>query len=387
MTTSILDTDLYKFTTSYAYMKFYPQARGIFKFHDRNNTIYTEEMVDKVTSRINHLSSLMLSDSECKYMKSACYYIPDYYFDWLKSFRFNPRDLSITYDGKSLSIETKLIPLYEATLYEVHILAIISEILSQEQGVIDFNDAIRRTKVKAKLAEGEGMKFSEFGTRRRASLNIQDMVVKVLSEFSPNTLTGTSNCYLAMKYGLTPMGTHPHEWFMFHGAMYGYEHANYMALENWINVYDGDLGIALSDTYTSDLFFKNFSKKHAKLFDGVRQDSGDPFQFIEKAINRYRELRINPLTKTIIFSDALTMEKAAEINRNCKGRIGCAFGIGTHLTNDFGLKPANIVMKLIQCQMNENQPLRNCIKLSDANGKHMGDPDEVALAEMLISRR
>ena len=112
-----------------------------------------------------------------------------------------------------------------------------------------------------------------------------------------------------------------------------------------------------------------------------------PFQFIEKAINRYRELRINPLTKTIIFSDALTMEKAAEINRNCKGRIGCAFGIGTHLTNDFGLKPANIVMKLIQCQMNENQPLRNCIKLSDANGKHMGNPDEVALAEMLISRR
>ncbi len=159
---------------------------------------------------------------------------------------------------------------------------------------------------------------------------------------------------------------------MFHGAMYGYEHANYMALENWINVYDGDLGIALSDTYTSDVFFKNFSKKHAKLYDGIRQDSGDPFRFIEKAINRYKELKVNPITKTIIFSDALTMDKAVEINNNCIGRIGCAFGIGTHLTNDCGLKPANIVMKLTECRMNSKQPSKHCVKLSDAEGKHMG---------------
>lgn len=189
-----------------------------------------------------------------------------------------------------------------------------------------------------------------------------------------------------MKYNLTPIGTHPHEWFMFHGAQYGYDNANYLALEDWAKVYDGDLGIALSDTYTSDVFFRNFSKKHAKLFDGIRQDSGDPFKFIEKAINRHNELKVDPLTKTIIFSDSLDMNKAAEIARNCRGRIKCAFGIGTNLTNDVNLIPANIVIKLTECQMNFKQPTRKCVKLSDSEGKHMGDPDEVALALMLINQ-
>lgn len=148
-------------------------------------------------------------------------------------------------------------------------------------------------------------------------------------------------------------------------------------LEDWVSVYDGDLGIALSDTYTSAVFFKNLSRKQAKLFDGVRQDSGDEFKFVTSAIARYKELGIDPTTKTIIFSNALTFEKALEVREYCRGRIRCAFGIGTNLTNDTGHKPSNIVMKLTSCQMNKNQPVFNCVKLSDDLGKHTGLEQEV----------
>lgn len=173
------------------------------------------------------------------------------------------------------------------------------------------------------------------------------------------------------------MGTHPHEWFMFHGAQFGYKHANYMALENWVNVYDGDLGIALSDTYTSGIFLSNLSRKQAKLFDGVRCDSGNEFDFTDKLVARYKELGIDSTTKTIVFSNALDFTKALDIQDYCKGKIRCSFGIGTNLTNDTGFTPSNIVMKLTQCKMNVNQEWRECIKLSDDAGKHTGSPEEV----------
>ena len=162
---------------------------------------------------------------------------------------------------------------------------------------------------KVNLSNTHQMPFSEFGTRRRFSFDVQKLVVEYLKGHA-QYCTGTSNCHLAMKYDMRPMGTHPHEWFMFHGAQFGYKHANYMALENWVNVYDGDLGTALSDTYTSDSFLSNFSRKQAKLFDGVRCDSGDEYEFIERLIARYKELGIDPTTKTIIFSNALDFEKA-----------------------------------------------------------------------------
>lgn len=150
-----------------------------------------------------------------------------------------------------------------------------------------------------------------------------------------------------------------------------------MALENWVNVYDGDLGTALSDTYTSDSFLTNFSRKQAKLFDGVRCDSGNEYEFVDRLIARYKELGIDPTTKTIIFSNALDFEKALSLYEYCKGKIRCSFGIGTNLTNDTGYKPSNIVMKLSRCKMNSNQEWRECVKLSDDMGKHMGSSTEV----------
>ena len=375
---SILDTDLYKFTTSYAYMKMFPNAIGTFKFVDRDNTKYTDEFVREFKMELCNMSRLALTLEESMFM-SKCRFIPKMYWEWLSSFRFDPNVVSVCIDILGhLHIEVTDY-LYKATLYEVPILALVSELRNKMLGyTVDINEVIDRLVPKIKLSNEYKIKFSEFGTRRRFNFNVQKQVVDYIAHNS-QYCTGTSNCYLAMKYGMKPMGTHPHEWFMFHGAQFGYKHANYMALENWVNVYDGDLGIALTDTYTSNVFFNNFSRKHAKLFDGIRQDSGDEYQFVMKAIARYKELGIDPSTKTIIFSNALDFEKAKDINEYCRGRINAAFGIGTNLTNDTGNPPANIVMKLSSCQMLEGKPIYDCVKLSDDLGKHHGKEQEVTL--------
>lgn len=375
---SILDTDLYKFTTSYAYMKLFPNAIGTFTFVDRDKTKYTDEFVREFKMELCNMSRLALTLEESMFM-SKCRFIPKMYWEWLSSFRFDPNKVNACIDVLgNLHIEVTD-HLYKATLYEVPILALVSELRNKMLGyTVDINEVIDRLIPKIKLSNEYKIKFSEFGTRRRFNFNVQKQVVDYIAHNS-QYCTGTSNCYLAMKYGMKPMGTHPHEWFMFHGAQFGYKHANYMALENWVNVYDGDLGIALTDTYTSNVFFNNFSRKHAKLFDGIRQDSGDEYQFVMKAIARYKMLGVDPSTKTIVFSNALDFEKAKDINEYCRGRINASFGIGTNLTNDTGNPPANIVMKLSSCQMSEGKPIYDCVKLSDDMGKHHGKEQEVTL--------
>ena len=386
---SILDTDLYKFTTSYAYMKLFPQARGTFEFFDRDLTEYPEDFVQKVYLELSNLGMLRLTNSELDYMTSNCRFVPQVYWEWLYSFRFNSGKVQVWLDDKKHLHITVTDYLYKVTLYEVPILAIISELRNRVLGNnCDMSEVIKKLEPKLRLSNVAGIKFSEFGTRRRFSYNVQDEVVSAIKEGSIYC-TGTSNCYLAMKYEMPMMGTHPHEWFMFHGAQFGYKHANYMALENWVNVYDGDLGIALSDTYTSGIFLSNLSRKQAKLFDGVRCDSGNEFDFIDKLVARYKELGIDATTKTIVFSNALDFTKALEIQEYCKDKIRCSFGIGTNLTNDTGFAPSNIVMKLTQCKMNVNQEWRECIKLSDDEGKHTGSLEEVqaCLYELRLNRK
>lgn len=374
---SILDTDLYKFTTSYAYMKLFPQATGTFTFTDRDNTEYPDEFIQQMYLELSNLGMHRLTKEEQDYMNAHCRFIPAMYWEWLSSFRFNSGKVSVFLDDKRhLHIQVTDY-LYKATLYEVPILAIVSELRNRTLGnVANMDEVLTKLENKVRLSNVVGLPFSEFGTRRRFSSNVQEEVIAYIKDKSIYC-TGTSNCYYAMKYEMPMMGTHPHEWFMFHGAMYGYKQANYMALENWVNVYDGDLGIALSDTYTSDVFLKNLSRKQAKLFDGVRCDSGDEFKFTNAVIARYKELGIDPTTKTIIFSNALDFDKAQDIMEYCRGRIRCAFGIGTNLTNDTGFKPSNIVMKLTTCMMNKNQPIYSCVKLSDDEGKHTGNIEEV----------
>ena len=384
---SVLDTDLYTFTTSYAYSKLYPRAYGQFRFIDRGKTRYPEGFADALKKELQAMSELALTKDEANFLSRELPYLPPTYIDFVRGFRFDPEELQVTQDEEGyLSIVAEGL-LYRVTLWETPILALVSElyyqIMGQKPDLAYTEETIIR---KAKQLSEANITFSMFGMRRRFSAAIEDLVTKLLKEHSGENFFGTSNVYFAYKHGLRVSGTHPHEWIQFHGAMFGYKMANYMAMEDWINVYDGDLGTVLTDTYTTDVFMRNFSKKHAMLFTSLRHDSGDPLCFTEKVIARYRELRVDPTIKYIIFSDSLDPERAIEIANYCRGRIGASFGIGTNLSNDVGngVRPMNIVMKLWKCKMTEKERWHPCVKLSDVDGKHTGEPEEIELAQRTL---
>ena len=384
---SILDTDLYKFTTSYAYSKLYPRAYGQFRFIDRAKTRYPEGFAELLRGELQQMAQLQLTRDEAQFLTRELPYLPPTYIDFVRGFRFDPDEVHISQDEEGqLSIVAEGL-LYRVTLWETPILALVSELYYKVLGVEpDLAYAEQSIIAKAQRLKEEGITFSMFGMRRRFSSDIEDRVTRLLKEYSGTNFYGTSNVYFAYKHGLRVSGTHPHEWVQFHGAMFGYKMANYMAMEDWINVYDGDLGTVLTDTYTTDVFMRNFSKKHAMLFTSLRHDSGDPLLFADKVIARYRELRVDPQIKYIIFSDSLDAERAIEIAKHCKGRIGTSFGIGTNFSNDVGagIQPMNIVMKLWKCKMTEKDKWHPCVKLSDVDGKHTGEPEEIDLAQRTL---
>jgi len=384
---SVLDTDLYKFTTSYAYSKLYPRAYGQFRFIDRGKTTYPQGFAEELKKEIQEMSKLALTKDEASFLYRELPYLPPTYIDFVRGFRFDPEEVKVEQDAEGhLSIIAEGL-LYRVTLWETPILALVSELYYKMLGAKPDMEYTERTIIsKARKLAEHGITFSMFGMRRRFSAAIEDRVTELLKEHAAGYLFGTSNVYYAYKHGLRVSGTHPHEWIQFHGAMFGYKMANYMAMEDWINVYDGDLGTVLTDTYTTDVFMRNFSKKHAMLFTSLRHDSGDPLQFTEKVIARYRELRVDPTIKYIIFSDGLDPERAIEIANYCKGRIGASFGIGTNFSNDVGngVRPMNIVMKLWKCKMTEKERWNPCVKLSDVDGKHTGEPEEIELAQRTL---
>ena len=384
---SVLDTDLYKFTTSYAYSKLYPRAYGQFRFIDRGKTTYPQGFAEELKKELQEMSKLALTKDEASFLSRDLPYLPPTYIDFVRGFRFDPEEVKVEQDAEGhLSIIAEGL-LYRVTLWETPILALVSELYYKMLGAQPDMEYTERTIIsKARKLAEHGITFSMFGMRRRFSAAIEDRVTELLKEHAAGYLFGTSNVYYAYKHGLRVSGTHPHEWIQFHGAMFGYKMANYMAMEDWINVYDGDLGTVLTDTYTTDVFMRNFSKKHAMLFTSLRHDSGDPLQFTEKVIARYRELRVDPTIKYIIFSDGLDPERAIEIANYCKGRIGASFGIGTNFSNDVGngVRPMNIVMKLWKCKMTEKERWNPCVKLSDVDGKHTGEPEEIELAQRTL---
>ena len=378
---SILDTDLYKFSTSYAYMKLYPEAEGTFTFCDRNKVIHSKEFLETLKLKFAELSALSLSYKEKQWCIAHIPYIPSVYWEWLSQFHFEMEKINAWLDNEGhLHIEVTD-KLYKVTLYEVPILAVVSELYSRSQGAADVVSAINKLDTKITIANEFGLKFSEFGTRRRYSAALHNLIVERLKEKCPINCVGTSNVYFAMKYNMTPIGTFPHEWIMFHGAVWGYKEANYLGMRVWVRTYDGNLGIFLMDTYTSKVGLKNMSMKFAKLFDGVRQDSGDEYKIGNEVIARYKELGIDPTTKTIVFSNALDFNKYLDIHNYFTGRIRVSAGIGTNLTNDTEFKPANIVMKLSKCRISPNQEWQKCIKISDDLGKHLGDDKEFEIAK------
>lgn len=377
---SILDTDLYKFSTSYAYMKMFPDAECTFTFVDRNKVKRSESFLKHYKMAMRDLGKIHMTYDEYQWCVEHIPYIPQYYWEWLTSFRYDINKMNIYLDEDSVLHVDVTDKCWKASLYEIPCLYMVTEIQNQLAEFtgreLNMNNVLYKLANKIDFANVRNIKFSEFGTRRRYSYDVQDKVIEYIKEHS-TTCVGTSNVHFAMKYDMIPCGTHPHEWFMFHASQFGYKNANYLALENWVNVYDGALGTALTDTFTSDVFFRNFSLKQAKLFDGIRQDSGDEYEFTDKAIKFYTSRRIDPTTKTIIFSNALDFPKTELIQEYCKGKIRCAFGIGTNLTNDTGYPAENIVMKMTRARMNTSQPWYECIKISDDLGKHLGSSEEV----------
>ena len=380
---SILHNDLYKFSMSNYYIQNFPEASGTFTFHDRNNTKYDEMFVRILKDELSQLSKLFLQKNEFDWAVKNISYIPQFYWEWLRSFRYEPNKINIWLDeSKHLHIEVTD-KMYKVTFYEIPILATVSALyhvykhhgyqLKQEveEALISGLDR------KIEIAKDHNLFFADFGMRRAYNPLTEEFVVKYLKENCP-TFVGTSTVSLAMKYGVKPIGTMAHECFMFQAAIHSPKDANFMVMENWVKVYDGNLGTVLTDTYTVDTFLRNFSMKLAKLYDGVRHDSGDPFTFGNKIIWKYKSYGIDPMSKTIVFSDGLDFEKAAEIKEYFAGKIKTTFGIGTNLTCDFpGIKPLNIVMKLKECRVNDRQPIYGCVKLSDVASKAIGTPEDI----------
>jgi len=388
---SMLENDLYKFSMSYYYQRITPEGIGTFAFTDRNGMKFTPEFVEILKAELKKIGRLALTDEEYKWCLANIYFIPQYYFEWLKGFRYNPDIIKIFLDEEGhLHIEaTDLI--YKVTLYEIPILSTVSEVYFRTYQNIepDWDYIDRQLEKKVAISNENELKFANFGMRRRYSHEMEDYVTGYLAR-NAKYFIGSSTVYFAMKYqsvreDIKPIGTMAHELMMATAAFMGPKEANYHVMRRWTEVYGGAMGIMLTDSFTTDVFLRNFSLDMAKLYDGVRHDSGDPFEFGDKIIAKYESYHINPKTKSIVFSDSLDFDGALSISKYFKDRINVSFGIGTNLTNDVGtVKPLNIVMKLKTFQVNPRQHVYRCVKLSDAPGKELGDPDEVHSYKVIL---
>lgn len=382
---SILDNDFYKITMQNAVVKLFPNEKVKYQFINRGKHHFPPGFDTELRKAVNAMAELKLTKEEKEYLRITCPYMDLPYLDFLAGYHYDPSEVDIVQTGTDLEVTVEG-EWYRTILWEVPLLALISELYYETNSLErEPNETVRaKTLEKANQLNALGVTFAEFGTRRRHSYQVQALVVETLTHHNDTKrFIGSSNVHFAMKYGIKPIGTHAHEWFMFHAAEYGFKMANALSLEHWVDVYRGDLGVALSDTYTTEVFFQQFDKKFAKLFDGVRHDSGDPIEFANKTIAHYVKNGIDPLFKYIIFSDGLNLEKVAEITAACKGRIGISFGIGTNLTNDVGLKPMNIVMKLVGVQSMNGEWIPT-VKLSDEHGKYTGDPKMIELAKEFL---
>ena len=378
MIKSILDNDLYKFTMQQAVHMLYPRVDVEYIFINRAHSAFPQGFVEKLKSEVVKMANLALTKEEKRYLSNTCYFMTPVYLDFLEHYRFNPDEVFIDQAGGKLNLSIKG-PWYRTILWEVPLMALISElyfIMTRAKPVTHEKQRSINLE-KTELLSRNNICFADFGTRRRFSSRGHRSLIKDILALEHNTLIGTSNVNLARHFKIKPIGTVAHEWFMFHGVQNGFRMANITAIDAWIRVFQGDLGIALTDTFTTDFFLSTFDTMHAKLFDGVRHDSGNPFEFTEKIISHYRKLHIDPTTKTIVFSDGLDIEKAIAIHKHCRNRIRDSYGIGTNLTNDVGVVPLNMVIKLAKCRPLPGKAWHNAVKLSDNIEKHTGTKEDI----------
>ena len=376
---SLLDTDLYKFTMQQCALRQFSDVWVRYVFRSRNILEWTKEMHDEFLIQIKHFCNLTFTKDELEYLASLRFIKKDY-IEFLKLYRPLEEHIKALFDNNKLTVEIEG-PWYQTILWEIPILAIISEIYykntickndedekkAYNQALINLNNKLDN-KLLPLYNSDNGFNISEFGTRRRFSFKWQDKVMDILKNKLPKLcFIGTSNVYFAKKYNLLSVGTTAHEYYQIGQALdkVRLAESQKFMLQSWVNEYRGDLGITLSDTLGTDKFLKDFDLYFAKLYDGIRHDSGDPIEWGYKVINHYKKLRIDPKTKTLLFSDSLNFDKAYNIYKEFKNQTHIAFGIGTYIMNDFEpiAKPLNIVMKL---QSVNGKPVA---KISDDEGK------------------
>ena len=381
--TSLLENDLYKFTMWQALLHSHPGAQAEYRFVCRNTPVFPlAQLKDEVEAELDRLCSLSFTQDELDYLRSLRFIKSDF-VDFLSVFRFQRRFIEVSAAGEQLQIVARG-PLVHVMGFEIFVLYIVNELYFRRlpAGEEILATARQRLQDKIRLVQdsaadlngSEPFVFFDFGLRRRYSGAWHDEVVRTLQQALPDNFRGTSNVLLAKRYGLTPIGTMAHEYLQAYQA-FGFRLRDFQqaALEGWVQEYRGDLGIALTDVVGMDAFLADFDLYFAKLFDGLRHDSGDPLVWGEKAIAHYHKLRIDPQTKRLVFSDGLNLPRAIELYRHFRGRIPTSFGIGTDLSNDTPHKALNIVMKITACN---GQPVA---KLSDAPGKTLCE-DQTFLA-------
>lgn len=375
---SLLDTDMYKFTMQQAVLHQFPHAREVeFSFKCRNPGINLVQYMDEINAELDHLCTLEFSEDELAFLASQRYMKSDY-IDFLTIFRLQRKYVKVVaINENEIDVQIKG-PWVHTIPFEIYVLSIVNEIYfrhrpeSREACVIEGNKRLDEKIAFIKSQKDiDDFRFSDFGTRRRYSREWQAHVVSRLKDELPQYFTGTSNVYLAWKFNLTPIGTMAHEYLQACQALGPrIRDSQKYALETWVQEYRGDLGIALTDVVGSDAFLRDFDLYFAKLFDGLRHDSGCPFEWSDKMLNHYKKLRINAKEKSLVYSDGLTFEKSVELYKAYHNQAKLFFGIGTNLTNDCGPKALNIVLKMISCN---GTPVA---KISDSDGKVMCKNEE-----------
>ena len=371
---SLLDTDLYKFNMNQVIFHYHTNLVGEYVFKCRNEDVkFTKEMLDEINEQIDHLCTLRFKEKELNYLRSIRYLKNDY-IEFLRLWHplRNYVTTGLEEDG-TLLIKVDG-PLFSAMQFEIYLLSIVNEVYFRSKYNYDELVESAREKLDKKLKKFENHEynftFSEFGTRRRLSRMWQEEVIKRLYESKISN--ATSNVYFAYKYNLVPVGTYAHEFVQMYQGIPSIPlaYTNKAALKDWFKEYNGDNGIALTDTITTDLFLKDFDLLEASVYKGVRHDSGEPYVWGEKIIAHYNELGINPKDKALLFSDSLNFDKAQKLYDYFKNRCLPRFGIGTFVTNDTSVEPLNIVIKLQYVNG------RAVAKLSDVLTKAMCQDDD-----------
>lgn len=372
--TSLLDTDLYKFTMMQVVLHHFPGAQVEYRFKCRNAGVDLTPYVEEIREQIEALCTLRFADEELAYLRGLRFIKSDF-VDFLGLFQLNTKYIQVEpaqAGPGEISIVIKG-PWLHTILFEIPVLAIVNEVyFRRTQRGADFEAGRRRLMEKIALVRDDpalaDLRIADYGTRRRFSKRWQDEVLLTLEKELGVHLAGTSNVMFAVKHGLIPLGTMAHEYLQACQALGPrLRDSQTFGFEMWAKEYRGDLGIALSDVYGMDAFLRDFDMYFCKLFDGARHDSGDPMHWGERLIAHYEKNRVDPRTKTLVFSDSLTFPKVIDLYRRFSGRARLAFGVGTNLTNDLGYQPLQIVIKMIRCN---GQPVA---KLSDSPEKNMCD--------------